>query len=195
MELLQKINWVDILAVIIMLRISYVALQDGLSHEIFPLIGTTGTAVICLQYYHKIALFLADNVVKLPIAFLDVVIFLVLVIVVGLTFKLLRVLVDRIIKVTWHPLAEKFGGLVCGVLRASVVVSMVLIILALMPLPYLQWSIRDRSLTGMYFLRIAPNIHSKISWALPTLKLEEGSTGGEGLVQEIVSDKSLPQKK
>ena len=195
MDMITKINWVDLLIVIIMLRISYVAFQDGLSHEIFPLFGTAGTAVICLQYYHKIALFIHNNAVTVPTALLDFVTFVVLIVIVGLLFKLLRVVVDKLIKVTWHPAAEKFGGLLCGALRASVVVSMVLIILALMPLPYLQRSIRDRSLMGMQFLRIAPNIHSKVSWALPTLKLEEGSTGGEGLVQQIAADKSIAQQK
>ncbi|MCM8761251.1 MAG: CvpA family protein [Candidatus Omnitrophica bacterium] len=195
MEIFTKLNWVDVLIIIVMLRISYVALQDGLSHEIFPLIGTIGTAVIALHYYHKIAVFISKNVISLPVAFLDFLTFLVLVVAFGFIFKFLRIIVDKLIKVTWHPLAEKFGGLICGILRASVVTSVILIVLALMPLPYLQWSIRDRSLSGMYFLRIAPTVHSKLSWVLPTIRLGEGSVGGEGMVQEIVSEKSLAQKK
>jgi membrane protein required for colicin V production len=194
MDIITKINWVDLLVIILMVRTSYVAFQDGLSHEIFPLIGTAGTAVVCLQYYHKIALFIG-GAIALPITLLDFLTFLLLIIIVGLIFKLLGILAEKVMKVTWHPMVEKFGGLLVGCLRGSVVVSLVLIILALAPLPYLQWSIRDKSLTGMYFLRIAPNIHSKVCWALPSLKVESGSTGGEGLVQDIASDKSIAQKK
>lgn len=168
MDIITKINWVDILIVIIIVRISYVALQDGLSHEIFPLIGTVLTAAISIHYYRDLALFI-QNMVKLSIPILNMLAFITLVIGVGLVFKLARALVDVLMKVTWHPLVEKSGGLVFGLLRASVVVSIVLTVMSLMPLSYLQYSIKDRSLTGSYFLKIAPEISSKVAWAFPTI--------------------------
>ena len=168
MSIITRINWVDILAVIIIVRISYVALQDGLSHEIFPLIGTILTAAISIHYYHDLALF-AQGMVSMPVSILDLLAFITLVIGASLIFKLVRVLVDALMKVTWHPLIEKFGGLVFGFLRASIVVSVVLIIMSVTSLPYLQYSIKDRSLTGPYFLKIAPAISGKVSWAFPEI--------------------------
>lgn len=194
MDIISKINWVDILAVIIIARTSYVALQDGLSHEIFPLIGTAFTAAISLQYYRNIAFF-AKNVIDIPISILDLLAFTALVIVIGLIFKLIRVLVDAIMQVTWHPFAEKFGGLICGIARGSIVVSLVLIMMALAPLSYLQHSIKDRSLTGMFFLRIAPQINKKVAWMLPAIKIERLlPPADESLVQAIVADKSIGKK-
>jgi len=195
MEILSRFNWVDVLVIIIVFRVSYVAFQDGLSHEIFPLVGAIGTAVLTLHYYHKIALLISQNLVSIPVKIMDFLVFILLIIVIGIIFKLIRVVVDKLIKVTWHPLVEKLGGLFFGVMRASVVASVVLIILALMPIPYLQYSIRDRSLTGMHFLRVAPNIYGKVSAFLPTLTVEGTSADNEGMVRELAADKSIAQKK
>ncbi|MCX5677726.1 MAG: CvpA family protein [Candidatus Omnitrophica bacterium] len=168
MDILTRINWVDILIVIIMARISYIALQDGLSHEIFPLIGTVMTAAISMRYYHDLALFI-QGIAGIPTQILEVLAFIVLVIGIGLIFKLARFLVDALLKVTWHPFVEKFGGLIFGFLRASVTVSILLTAMSLMPLSYLQYSIKDKSLLGPYFMKIAPEISNKTMWAFPVI--------------------------
>jgi uncharacterized membrane protein required for colicin V production len=195
MELVTKINWVDVLVIIIMARLSYVAFQDGLSHEIFPLLGSIFTVIFSIQYYHKIAYSIYQYIAKVPIVILDFITFSVLVIATGFIFKFIKVLLDKIIKVTWHPLIEKFGGVITGIIRASIVTSTVLIILALIPLPYLQWSIRDRSLTGMYFFNIGPEIYIKASSFLPVTKIEEEPLTRDSLVRTLLSEKTLEVKK
>jgi membrane protein required for colicin V production len=193
MDILAKINWVDIVIVTILMRICYVALQDGLSHEIFPLVGTALTAAISLQYYHNLASFI-KNLLNLPISILDFTAFLVLVVGVGLLFKLAKVLIDIMMQVTWNPFLEKFGGAFFGLLRGSVIISLLLIILSLAPLSYMQHSIRDRSMTGMFFLKIAPAIHSRLAWMLPTISIENKAGSVDSLVKTIVSDKSVKTK-
>lgn len=191
MNIITKINWVDILVIIILFRVTYVAFQSGLSHEIFPLFATAGTLVLSLHYYHPIAVFLNQNAMRLPVQLLDLLSFLVLLLGLGIVFKFIGVFVDKVIKVTWHPVVEKFGGLVIGMLRACVVASIVLAILVLIPLPYLQKSIRDRSMTGMYFLGIGPGIYSKVSRILPTMKIEPSAVAGEDVIKRLISDKKL----
>lgn len=193
-DIFSRLNWVDIFVIIIVMRISYVAFHDGLSHQIFPLIGTIGTAVIALHYYHNIAVYIYQNSVKLPIKALDFLSFILLLIGVGLIFKLLRALSDKIINVTWHPFVERAGGLLFGFMRSCIVASVILMILALMPLSYLQHSIRDRSLMGMHFLRIVPNIYGKVSGLLPTFKVETHVVDREDIVQKLAADKSIEVK-
>lgn len=193
-DIITRLNWVDILILIIVFRISYVAFNDGLSHQIFPLIGTVCTAVIALHYYHNISILIHDGFIKLPLKLLDFLSFVLLLIVIGLMFKLLRKLSDAIIKVTWHPAVEKAGGLIVGFMRSAVVASLVLMILALLPLSYLQWSIRDRSFMGMHFLRIVPGIYGKVSWALPTFRIETSSVDGEDIVRKLAADKTIELK-
>ena len=190
MDILSKINWVDIVIVTILIRLCYVALQDGLSHEIFPLIGTMLTAAISLQYYHDLASFV-KNLLNIPISILDAVVFLILVVGVGLLFKLAKALIDLLMKVTWHPFLEGFGGAIFGFLRGSIIVSLLLIFLALTPFSYMQHSIGDRSLTGIFFLKIAPAIHARLAWMLPTISIGDKAGSVESLLKAIVSDKSV----
>ena len=57
MDIIRRINWVDLLVVILILRISYVAFQEGLSHEIFPIIGGVVIIIVNLHYYERIGSF------------------------------------------------------------------------------------------------------------------------------------------
>jgi len=191
MELFHRINWVDILVLIIIFRISYVASKEGLSHEIFPLFGGIFITVLSLHYYGKIGQFFYQNLFRMPIVLANFLSFLLLVVIAGMLFKLIKLLLDKIIKIQWHPFIENFGGLIAGVLRASIVASLVLITLALMPLPYLQRSIRERSLTGPYVLRIGPDIYAKTSRILPTIKIEGASAGREAVIESLLADKSI----
>ena len=110
MEILKNINWVDALILILIARTSYVSLQDGLSHELLPLVGSVCMLIFSLHYYNKIALFFSNNGLNLPIGILNLASFILSVVCIGLIFKLAKVVIDKIIKVTWHPVIEKFGG-------------------------------------------------------------------------------------
>ena len=194
MELLTKINWVDVVVIIIMVRISCVAFHDGLSHEIFPFLGALSSLIIALHYYSGVALSISQNVINIPVEILDPVGFIAISLGVGYIFKFLRIIVDKIIKVTWHPAVESLGGLIFGMLRAAVVTSLVLIIIAMVPASYLQRSIRDKSLMGMTFLSIGPVMYSKVSGMLPDITIGGREIRSDNIVQQIIAEKSVPQE-
>lgn len=189
MDIFTRLNWVDLLVVIIMLRTTYNAFRDGLSHEIFPLIAYICGVIISLRYYGDLAIFVSKNLFNLQIETARFISFVMLLVGIGFILKLISALVDKLIKVTWHPVVEKFGGLVFGLVRASIKTSLVLIIIALLPLSYLTWSIKDRSLLGMHFLRIAPAIYEKVAWVVPSMRTAEL----ENIVKNVVADKPEPQ--
>ncbi len=183
MDVMAKANWVDLLVVIIMLRTVYVSFQDGLSRDIFPLFGSILKLILALYFYGKLGSALNSWIAVIPVSICNLAGFLAIVLVSGLALKLLRVLVDAIIKVTWHPLIEKAGGMLVGAFRGAVCASMVLIFLALVPLNYLQRSIEDKSSSGMFFLRIGPAIYR----AIPGI-----GAGYEDMVKSIISEKGAP---
>jgi len=175
MELINKINWVDVLVAILMLRISYVALRDGLSHEIFPLLGSVLILTLAMRYYTVLGSSISSNMMNMPIELANFLSFLALVIALGFLVRLLRVALDKIVKVQWHPVLEKFGGLAAGIMKAYIVTAIVLTTLSLIPLSYMQWSIKDRSLTGKYILGAGPRIYGSIGKFLPAIR--SGETG------------------
>lgn len=194
MDIIQRVNWVDVLVVILMLRMSYVAFQEGLSHVIFPTIAVLLVIIISLHYYQKIGSILSQNLVNIPIEVSNFLSFFTLAIIISLIFKLLRVILEKIIRVEWHPFIERFGGLIVGIVRASLIVSLVLTAIVLVPIRYFQWSIRDRSVAGMHFLRIGPNVYDKVSAFLPTVKIGGSEVKREDLINSLVSDKSIGKK-
>ena len=163
MDVIMRLNWVDLVVLIIMLRTVYGAFKEGLSHEIFPLLGSVLSLLLALYYYEKIAA--AAGNIPLPASILNFAAFFLIIVVSKIVLKILKSILDVLIKVTWHPLIERLGGILAGLARGAVVTSTILIILTLLPLSYLQWSVRDRSLSGMYFLRIGPAIYETISRA------------------------------
>lgn len=167
MDILSHINWVDVLIVIICIRISYVSFRDGLSHEIFPLIGAIVTLVLTMHYYKCLSLVLSGSMAHLPVEISNFISFTVLALGLGFIFKIIRSVLDKIIKVTWHPVLDRFGGLIFGLVRSVIVVGIVLAIIVLMPVPYLQRSVKDKSLIGGHFLKSALLIYNKASKYLP----------------------------
>ena len=161
MQILTRINWVDVLVVILILRMSYVAFMDGLSHEIFPLFGSIAVLVLSLRYYTVLGNTMSQTLVGMPSDISNCLGFIILVAGLGLLVRFLRVILDKIVKIQWHPVIEKFGGLLAGIIKAYIVTVIVLTILVMMPLSYLRWSVMDRSLTGKYILMAGPKVCAK----------------------------------
>lgn len=187
MEIFTKINWVDILVIIIVLRSTYVAFQDGLSHEIIPLVGAFLSLAISLKYSRDIAFIVHQNMVLIPVGIFNSAIFLGIFICVIFVFRLIKVIFDLIVKLAWHPAIEKSGGLIVGFVKSSLFASAILITLVLLPASYLRWSINERSLTGKYFVRIGAEIYLKTSGFLPTIKIEGRTEEPDDMTQALLS--------
>lgn len=193
MGIITRINWVDVFILILLLRMGYVAFRDGLSREIFPLIGSVVLIVVSLQSYKSLGSWLSQKFFSMPLDMANLLAFLLLSAGIGLLFKLVKAVLDRIIKVEWHPIIERFGGIIAGVVRSFITAGIVLTIIVLMPLPYLRWSVCERSLTGKYFLGIGPAIYQK---ALPFLEFAGIKPSGtkEGLIKDLMSVKPAATK-
>jgi len=195
MEIIRQINWVDIVVLILIVRTTYVALQHGLTHEVFPLIGSIAMLLVSLRYYSGLGLAISKTLFNLPLALSNFFSFLILIIGLGLLCKLVNTILAKLVKVEWHPLIERFGGFVTGLLRGSIIAGITLTVLALLPIPYLQSSIRDRSLIGMSFLRIGPDIYDKTIEFLPFAATKDSKIEREELIEKIASDKYTTEPK
>jgi uncharacterized membrane protein required for colicin V production len=160
-QILSQINWVDVFVVILMFRMSYVAFMDGLSHEIFPLIGSIAVLVLSLHYYKTLGDTISAGMGGIPPEITNLLGFVIIVVISGFAVKFLKIVIDKIVKVQWHPVIEKFGGLFAGMVKAYVITAVILTMMALIPLSYIRWSVQDRSLTGKYFLMAGPQAYSK----------------------------------
>ena len=191
MEFIRRINWVDILAIILLIRTTYVSLQAGLSSELFSLLGVYLNVVLALNYYAKIGHILSGTIPGFPLVLANFVSFLGIAVILAILFRFIGGVLDRVIKIEWHPLIESVGGLVAGLARSCLAVSLVLIILILLPLPYMQWSIRDRSLSGTFFLKIGLSVYAKSIKVLPAFVKNDALVDTEELMVSLTEDKPL----
>lgn len=161
MNIMTKVNWVDIIVLILMVRMSYVAFMDGLSHEIFPFFGTLAVYLLSLNYYPRLGEAISQNLGNMPSEISNCLSFIILIVTLGFIVKFVKIILDKIVKVQWHPVIEKFGGFFVGIAKAYIITAMVLTMLVLIPLSYLQWSVKERSLTGKYILMAGPEAYGK----------------------------------
>ena len=165
LEIINKINWVDLVAIIIIFRICYVSLKSGFSAEIFKLLGTTASAYLSLHYFTLFSDWLVSHLnIKIgakfmPLEFMDFVCFVILAVLGYLVFIGLRLAFYRFVKMQAVPRLNKWGGLVLGITRAYLLASLIVIGLAISTIPYLRDSAVD-SYSGRRLFKAAPAAYS-----------------------------------
>ncbi len=160
-DIIKQFNWVDIFVVIVVFRICYISLKNGLAKEFFKLLGTLTAIYISLHYYIVICDFIRKSLPteKVPLEFLDFLVFTVLAILGYLVFVLLRSIFHRFIKMEAVPKLNKWGGLVLGILRSFLLAGLIIFMLAISSIGYFKKS-TENSYFGKRFFNIAPNTYS-----------------------------------
>lgn len=158
---LRQLNWVDIAVIILLVRISYVALQNGLFLESFKLLGTILAVYLSLHYYNFLGGFLADRIgIKaISLEFLSFLSFIILMFAGYLFFKILRELFAKFIKMEPTAGLDKWGGFILGVLRGFLLVSLVIFMLAVSPAAYFKNSVKN-SFSGQDLVNISGSTYS-----------------------------------
>lgn len=155
--MLKEFKWVDIFVVIILFRICYIAIKNGLSQEIFKFLGALLALYLSLHYYSSLSDFMARRLGLKSIdgLFLDFVSFVVLSILGYLILVIFRKVFWRFIK--FEPVLElnKWGGFILGIGRGILAVSLALYIFVISPAGYFRHSVQN-SYSGKKMFKIAP---------------------------------------
>lgn len=165
----QKINWVDLLIVILLIRSSYVGFSKGFGWELFRFIGCICAILSAVYYYEALSRLIGDYFpVVSPVS--NLLSFTGIYVAVLFIIKIINILIAKIIKIEAVSAFEKFGGLLLGFLRGALLTSLLLISLAFTPLPYFEKSIKERSYTGQVVLKITPFLYDRAALVFPALK-------------------------
>ncbi|MDD5505285.1 MAG: CvpA family protein [Candidatus Omnitrophica bacterium] len=165
MSTVLQFNFLDILILIILFRICYVALKTGLAIEFFKLLGVLSAIYIASHYYT----FLSDIVQRwyvsqaIPIEFVDFIIFIILAVAVYLIFVLLRGAFYRFMKMEAAPELNKYGGLLLGLARGYFTIGLIIYVLMISSVSYLSNSVRH-SYLGSRFTSVSAQAYNW-SWS------------------------------
>lgn len=165
-EVFHRINWIDILVVILLFRTSYIGARTGLSEEIFRIIGILLGLFFSMKYYSALGTLLNTNV-SLPQDLVDSLTFFILILLSILTMKLVSLGLTKIVKLAFADNIDKWGGFIVGLFRGAVILSLLFMLFRIANVNYLVKSVEERSLSGPYIKQMAPNVYQVISRTYP----------------------------
>ena len=160
---IQQFNWIDCLVIIIIFRVCYIALKNGLFVEFFKTLGTFSAIYLSLHYYTILSNFAKGrlNITVMPLEFLDFLLFCVLAILTYFLFVCLREAFVRFVKMETIPQINKWGGLVLGLARAFFLTGLIIFMLVISSITYFKKSVNE-SYLGRRLFKIAPATYSRM---------------------------------
>ncbi|MDD4878995.1 MAG: CvpA family protein [Candidatus Omnitrophica bacterium] len=167
-EVFQRINWVDALIVILLFRTSYIGARNGLSEEIFRIIGVLTGLFFSIKFYSLIGSRI-NSTISLPQEYVDGATFLILILLSMLSLKLVALGLTKIVKLTFSDQISKWGGFIVGLFRGAVLLSLLFMLFGIIRVDYLVKSVEERSLTGPYVAKIAPNVYQVVARTSPEI--------------------------
>lgn len=172
-EVVQRINWVDVLTVILLLRTCYIGAKTGLSEEVFKIIGVVFALYISMGFYSPIGSRINSGF-SLPQELVDGVSFLILILLSMLSLKLVALGVTKVVKLAFADKINHWGGFISGLLRGAILLSLLFTLFGILQVDYLVKSVEERSLTGPYISKIAPYAYQVVARNSPEeIKIEE----------------------
>lgn len=157
LETLSRINWVDILAIIILFRITYVGFLLGVGAQIVYFLSLFFILITSLSCYDKPAVVLSERL-GLPVSMSEFLSFLCI-------FLFLFILTKIILKFvpTMRPegliAIEQIGGVALGLLRGIMFLGIMLILIMLLPVKGISKSVKHSAL-GIPILKFNLSIYA-----------------------------------
>ena len=157
LDILKQFNWVDIFFVVLLIRICYVSVKNGFPAELFKLLGTLLAVYLSLHYYIDLSGYITSytNAKNLSLEYLTVISFAALAILGYFVFALLGKIFSRFLKMEAAPKLNKWGGLILGMARSFLLMSLIIFIFLVSSNQYLMHSVNN-SYSGKRLFKIAP---------------------------------------
>ncbi len=158
---IDRINWVDVLAVILLVRMGYIGFRLGLGSELLKLAGLTTGFLAGFRFYQQVG----DGLARRTFLSTEWASVLALgAIVIASHFLVTRAarLLEKVVQVNFDKKLNQIGGLLAGVGRGLLVSSVVLVACQQLPAPAMQESIQKNSLSGPVVSRMAPAVYDQL---------------------------------
>jgi uncharacterized membrane protein required for colicin V production len=159
-DFIIRLNWIDILVIILIIRITYIAIQRGVFVEIFKDLGVIVSVFICLHYYTRLGDFLENLTQIRPsvIEFWDFCSFFFLWIVVTGFFVFLRWLFFSSIKIETLSFINRVFSFLLGFLRAVLVSSLFMFVFSIPAVNYFKKSV-EQAYLGRRIFFVSPSLY------------------------------------
>jgi membrane protein required for colicin V production len=182
-------NWIDIIIIILLAVAVGIGFKKGLVQEIVGIIALIIAFFLALKLHMIAAAMLTKMIPGLTRPIAPTVGFVAVFLVVFLAITVVGWLLSKIIKATPLDFADKIGGMVIGLVKGALIISILLLLLALLPLPKEANRKLDRSAMIRSIRKVAPMVyeHTKGLWPkAKELYKEFDKTPAPKKVQEMI---------
>ncbi|MDP8265434.1 MAG: CvpA family protein [Candidatus Aceula meridiana] len=160
LEIIHKLNWVDLVIGIVLVRAIYIGLKRGFVDEVFHLIAVVATIFITFHYYPELSRFLEGRAF-FKSAMANTIAYLFLWGIVSLIAKLVRDGIRILFKIETKSLINKTGGLIVALCRAALTCSLVVWFLFITTNEYAGRT-ANASFSGKRFAQVGSVTYKKI---------------------------------
>jgi membrane protein required for colicin V production len=174
---IPQTNWVDVIVIILLIRGGYIGFAQGFSVELFKTLGAVTATVSALLYYEHLAAWLTSYAF-LPLQISRFISFSALVVLLLLVFKVVRVVVVKILHLELLGKLERWAGFVLALARSVIFASLLLFVFTLLPIDYIKESVAEKSFFGPYLEPVAPKVVEFIVMFKPKNEGELNGTEG-----------------
>lgn len=162
-ELFNRVNWIDIFALILLFRISYISSRIGVGKQILPAALLLLILLISLYYYKPMAEMIG-NTLSIQPSILEFLCFFCIVVPSIVTYSIVQRLTVGFLSTPGIEggSIEKTGGAVLGIFRSLVMIGIIFIGLALFPVHFVRDSVR-RSYSGPIIVNLNLRMYSQLA--------------------------------
>ena len=160
-------NWVDIVIIVLLGGAVLLGFRKGLVQEIVGIIALVAAFFFALLAHQAAAGLLLKTFPKMPVAIAPTVGFIIAFLAAFGAITLLGWLLAKIIKASPLDFADKLGGMIIGLFKGALIISILLMLLALVPLPKEVTQKMDRSAAIRNIRKVAPWVYEKTKGLWP----------------------------
>lgn len=151
MEAFSRVNWVDLIAIIIILRVSYLGSFIGIGIQILPLLSLLFTLTVSIYYYDNISLFITQRS-TLSRSVTEFFVFIIIISIVVIVSKIINKYMPFKRPEVLVPF-ERVGGMLMGLLISTITIGLLYITFILLPVKGFKESVKD-SMSGDFIVKL-----------------------------------------
>lgn len=161
--LFHRVNWVDIIALILLIRITYVSSRIGVGKQILPLVLLGFILTVSLHNYGVIASFFVERY-AFPASVCRFFSYFFITVIFSVGYHMISHLTGfRLLSGEMEPgRIEKVGGTVLGIVRSGLIIGMILIGALLLPVRFVENSVK-KSFLGPFYINANLRIYTTVA--------------------------------
>jgi len=159
-------NWIDIVLLVLLVAAVIIGSKKGLVRELMALAVLTAAVIVSINYIDWIATTIYEKVGGSPLV-TAIISFVVLLGLIYAIFKLLGLMFYKIANLQKLGKKDQLGGAIVGAIRGWIIISFLIFLVFLIPMPEKFYLDFDSSFLGTTFAKTLPAIYETSSGLHP----------------------------